>query len=223
MTHLHSQVWGRPDTCGERQIPDTVLTPRSQPKPSTGNSFDPKERRFSKNYDADQQRLQISDLHFDKFLHQQQLLVGRLDSNLRYVLAHSFLRKPCSASKKWSWLNKWMISNLRVLSKELTVQTLSCSTRELIQHWTKSSSIPASSKRSVWRKWKLTKKTTSSEEDRSLTFRVTGANDSVKICRFFSQSLFVMTTFRSSIQNGTKFHCGWHKSHLMTSRRICTN
>ena len=31
------------------------------------NSFDPKEGRFSKNYGADQQRLQISELHFDKF------------------------------------------------------------------------------------------------------------------------------------------------------------
>ena len=53
--------------CGERQIPDTVLTPRFQPGRSAGNPFDPKEGRFSKNYGADQQRLQISDLHFDKF------------------------------------------------------------------------------------------------------------------------------------------------------------
>ena len=35
--------------------------------PSAGNSFDPQEGRFSKDYGADQQRLQISDLHFDKF------------------------------------------------------------------------------------------------------------------------------------------------------------
>ena len=31
------------------------------------NSFDPQEGRFSKDYGADRQRLQISDLHFDKF------------------------------------------------------------------------------------------------------------------------------------------------------------
>ena len=31
------------------------------------NSFNPKEGRFSKDYGADQQRLQISELHFDKF------------------------------------------------------------------------------------------------------------------------------------------------------------
>ena len=46
------------------QIPDTVLTPRFQ---SAGNSFDPEEERFSKKYRTDQQRLQISELHFDKF------------------------------------------------------------------------------------------------------------------------------------------------------------
>ena len=31
------------------------------------NAFVPSEEGFSKNYGADQQRLQISDLHFDKF------------------------------------------------------------------------------------------------------------------------------------------------------------
>ena len=58
---------GRPVTCGERQIPDTVLTQRFEPGPSAGNAFDPKEGRFLKNYGADQERLQISELHFDKF------------------------------------------------------------------------------------------------------------------------------------------------------------
>ena len=57
----------RPVTCGERQIPDTVLNPRFQTGPSAGNSFDPEEGRFSKNNGAAQQRLQILELHFDKF------------------------------------------------------------------------------------------------------------------------------------------------------------
>ena len=58
---------GQPVTCGERQIPDTTLNPRFQPGRSAGNSFDPKKGRFLRNYGADQQRLQISELHFDKF------------------------------------------------------------------------------------------------------------------------------------------------------------
>ena len=51
-----------PHLTSDRQIPDTTLTLG----PSAGNSFDPKEGRFSKEYGADQQRLQISELHFDK-------------------------------------------------------------------------------------------------------------------------------------------------------------
>ena len=45
----------------------TVQDQRCQSGPSARNSFDPSEGGFSKNYGADQQRLQISDLHFDKF------------------------------------------------------------------------------------------------------------------------------------------------------------
>ena len=44
-----------------------VQDQRCQSGPSAKNSFDPKEGRFSKDYGADQQRLQISELHFDKF------------------------------------------------------------------------------------------------------------------------------------------------------------
>ena len=58
-----------PHVTSERQTPDTTLDPRCQPDPSEGI--------FSKDKRADQQRLQISDLHFDKFLHQPRLLAGR--------------------------------------------------------------------------------------------------------------------------------------------------
>ena len=56
-----------PHVTSERQIPDTTLDPRCQSGPSARNSFDLKEGRFSKDYGADQQRLQISELHLDKF------------------------------------------------------------------------------------------------------------------------------------------------------------
>ena len=56
-----------PHVTSERQTPDTTLDPRCQSGPSARNSFDPNEGRFSKDYGADQQRLQISDLQFDKF------------------------------------------------------------------------------------------------------------------------------------------------------------
>ena len=66
-----------PHVTSERQIPDTTLNPRCQSGPSARNSFDPKKGRSSKDYGADQQRLQISELHFDNSLHRQHLFVGR--------------------------------------------------------------------------------------------------------------------------------------------------
>ena len=56
-----------PHVTSKRQTPDTTLDPRCQSGPSARNSFDPCEGRCPKNYGADQQRVQISDLHFDKF------------------------------------------------------------------------------------------------------------------------------------------------------------
>ena len=56
-----------PHVTSERQTPDTALDPRCQSRVSARNSFDPEEGRFSKDHGADQQRLQISELHFDKF------------------------------------------------------------------------------------------------------------------------------------------------------------
>ena len=64
-----------PHVTSERQTP--VQDPRCQSGPSARNSFDPNEGDSSKNYGADQPRLQISDPHFTNSLHQQHLLAGR--------------------------------------------------------------------------------------------------------------------------------------------------
>ena len=80
----------RPVTCGEHQIPDTVLTPRFQTGPSDGNSFDRKEGRFLKNYGADQQRLQISELHFDKFPTPTTLVCWKIRFNSEVCICSQF-------------------------------------------------------------------------------------------------------------------------------------
>ena len=54
-----------PHVMSESQTP--VQDQRCQSGPSARNSFHPCEGRCSKNYGADQQQLQISDPHFDKF------------------------------------------------------------------------------------------------------------------------------------------------------------
>ena len=119
-------------------------------------------------------------------------------------------------------------SSRSIRKKRLLGQTLSYSTRELLQQWTKSSRIPGPRKRSVWRKWKLTKKTAFSREDRSLTWSTT-TSESLEpmilsgIMPTFVQLLFEMMIFRNSIRNGAGFYYQWRKSHLMTSWKDCTN
>ena len=54
-----------PHVMSESQTP--ALDPRCQSGPSARNSVVPSEGRFLKDCGADQQRLQISDPHFDKF------------------------------------------------------------------------------------------------------------------------------------------------------------
>ena len=82
---------------------------RCQSGPSAKNSVIFSGGDSSKNYGADQQRLQISELHFDKFPHQPRLLAGRKGSRPRCVLVHNFPWKLCTGLKKWGWLIQWMI------------------------------------------------------------------------------------------------------------------
>ena len=88
----------------ERPKPDSDL--RCQSGPSAKNSVLLSGGDCSKNYGADQQRLQISDLHFEKFP-TPATFVGREGSRPRNILVHNFLRKRYSGSKKWSWLVQW--------------------------------------------------------------------------------------------------------------------
>ena len=84
----------------EKQTP--VQDQRYQSGQSAKNSVIFSGGDSSKNYGADQQRLQISDLHFGK-------LPTPATFAWRYVLVHNFLRKLCIGSKKWRWLIQWMI------------------------------------------------------------------------------------------------------------------
>ena len=81
-----------PHVMSERQT--HVQDQRCQSGPSARNSFDLNEGRFSEDYGADQQRLKISELHFDKF---------------PTPTTFACWKMRCCGSKKWRWLNQWMI------------------------------------------------------------------------------------------------------------------
>ena len=164
----------------ENQTP--VQDQRCQSGPSAKSSVIPSEGDYSKNYGADPQRLQISDLRFDKF-----------------PTPATF---PC-----------W---NIRFKTEVFTCSQFP------------TEAMLASRKKSVWRNKKLTKKTVSFAEDRSLTWstNISGSLEPTipsRIMPTYSLLLFEMMIFRDSIQNGTEFCYQWRKSHLMISWKDCTN
>ena len=64
-------------TAGKSERPEQNRDLRCQSGPSAKDSVIFSGGDSSKNYGADQQRLQISDLHLTSSLHQQPLLAGR--------------------------------------------------------------------------------------------------------------------------------------------------
>ena len=90
----------------ESQTP--VKDQRCQFEPSAKNSVIPSEGDSSKNYGADQQRLQISDLHFDNFPTPATFACWKIKCKNEVYTCSNFLRKLCNGSKKWRWLIQWM-------------------------------------------------------------------------------------------------------------------
>ena len=173
--------------------------------------------RFSKNYEADQQRLQISDLHFDKFTTPATFACWKI----------RFKTEVCTCSQFPTEAMLWIkevemgesVGDLKSSrsTRGIRMPDLTCSMRRLLQHWTESSIILTSKEESVWRKWKLKKKTSSSEEDRSLTWSTsTSGSLSQRFCRelcgpIYKQLFFDMMIFRNSIRNGTEFYYQWRR------------
>ena len=124
----------------------------------------------SKNYGADQQRLQISDLHFDKFLTPATFSCWKIRFKTEVCACSKFLRKRCNGSRKWSWLIQWVNWDLRHLLVVFQCLILKYLMRGLLQHWTKSSIIPSSKGESVWRNKRPRRRTVSFEVDRLPTW-----------------------------------------------------
>ena len=82
---------------------------RCQSRPSARNSFDLSEGGSLKKYGAEQQRLQISDPRFDKFLTSATFACWKIRFKTEVCTRSQFPRKLCCGSKKWRWLIQWMI------------------------------------------------------------------------------------------------------------------
>ena len=96
-----------PHVMSENQTP--VQDQRCQSGPSARNSVIPSEGDFSKNYGADQQRLQISDLHFDKFTHTSNvcLLEDKIQDWGVYLFTISYGSYAVDQRSGVGWFSGW--------------------------------------------------------------------------------------------------------------------
>ena len=214
-----------PHVTTERQTPDTTLDPRCQSGPSARNSFHPKEGRFSKNYGADQQRLQISDLHFDKFRTPATFACWKIRFKTEVCTCSQFpteamlwikevemvesvddLKSSCSIERNSNGPEFWGTRRENCFSTEQSHPEYQ------LQEKRQSEGNESSQRRTV-----------SFEEDRLRTWSTsTSASLEPTILSrimptYLQQLFFEMMIFRNSIRNGTKFYYRWRKSHLMTS------
>ena len=95
-------------TAEKSERPEQNRDLRCQSGPSAKDSVIFSGGDSSKNYWADQQRLQISDLHFDKFPTPATLACWKIRFKTEVCTCSQFLRRRCNGSKKWSWLIQWM-------------------------------------------------------------------------------------------------------------------
>ena len=165
--------------------PEQNRDPRCQAGPSAKDSVIFSGGDSSKNYGADQQRLQISDLHYDKFPTPATFDCWKIRFQTEVCTCSQFLTEAMQWIKEVSWLIQWMNWDLRHLLVVFQCQILKYLMRELLQPWTKSSTIPISKGKSVWRN-KRPRKRTVFLRGRQIAyliydqFRVTGTHDSVE-------------------------------------------
>ena len=211
---------GRPVTCGECQTPDTVLTPRFQPGPSDGNSFDLSEGRFSNNYGADQQRLQFSDSHFDKFPNPATFACWK----------KKFKTEVCTCSQFPTEAVQWikeveMVDTVDDLKSSSSTRGIQMPNFEVLDARI-ASALNRIIHNSHFKRISLEEQN-AQKQDRFLRgrqiayliyeyFRVTGANDSVENYADLLTIVLRNDDSQEFDKNAMNFYCRWHKSHLMT-------
>ena len=122
-----SQAWK-----SENQTP--VQNQRCQSEPSAKNSFDPSEGRFSEKYGADQQRLQISDLHSDKFPNPATFACWKKRFKTEVCTCSQFPTEGVLWIKEVELADQWMISKSSCSVRGLGMPNLTYSMRRSLQH-----------------------------------------------------------------------------------------
>ena len=135
-------------------------------------------------------RLQLSELHFDKFPTPQTFFVFENEVQDGSVLLFKF---PCGSHVMYQRSRDGYFSGwskiFAIYSGNILFLILSYLTRGLHQHWTRSSKIPTSRRRWVWRNRRVRMQTDSFAEDRSdglLDLRLTLGHWRQRFCTWYA-------------------------------------
>ena len=198
-----------------------VQDQRCQSGPSAKDSVIFSGGDSSKKYGADQQRLQILHLHFDKFPTPATFACWKIRFKTEVCTCSQF---PTEAMQ---WIKEvemvWMILNLHYQYGYFNAEFWStwcedCFSVEQNHPW-----FSFQKKNQVWRNRRPRSRTVSFVADRLLTWSTILPWFLSKTMPTYSLSVYEMTIFRNSTWSGTEFYCLWRKSHLMTSWTDCTN
>ena len=147
----------------------------------------------SKNYGADQQRLQISDLHFDKFPTPATFACWKIRLKTEVCICSQF---PTEAMQ---WIKEVeLVDSVDELRSSSSTRGISMpnfySMRGLLQHWRKSSIIPSSKEELVWRNKRPGSKTVSFAADRLLDLRLLSGHWEPWFCRELRRPIHYQST-----------------------------
>ena len=193
----------------ENQTP--VQDQRCQSRPSAKNSVIPIEGDKSRNYGADQQRLQISDLHFDKFPTGATLACWKIRFKTEVCTCSPFPTEAMLWIKEVEMVDavddlksSSSVRGIRMPDFEVLDATIASALNRIIHnsHFKRMVSLEEQ---------KAQKETVSSAEDRLLTSSTStsGSLEPVILSRITPTYLLLlleMTTFRNSIRSGIEFY-----------------
>ena len=160
----------------------------------------------------DQQRLQISDLHFDKFPSAATFACWKIRFKTEVCTCSQF---PTEAMQ---WIKEVeMVDSVDDLKSSSSIQGISMPNFEVLDSRI-ASALNKIIHNSHFKRRISLEEQKAQKQNRFLRgrqiayliceyFRVTGSNDSVENYADYSLSVFEMTIFRNSIQSGTEFYC----------------
>ena len=199
-------------TVEKSERPEQNQDQRCQSGPSAKDSAIFSGGVSSKNYGADQQRLQISDLHFDKFPSPATFASWKVRFKTEVCTCWQFPTEAMQWIKEVEMVDSVDDLNLHHLFVVFSMQNFEILDARI------GSALNKVIHSSLFKRRISVEEQKAQKQDRFLRgrqiayliydyFRVTGIHDSVENMPTYSLSVYEMMIFRNSIQSGTEFYC----------------